>query len=621
MASKNEDEKHDDAPAPGMKKRSKEAAPKTSEATSAAPKATSAAPEETPDRVVAPKAPTTAPTSPKAPKGPGGRRVVDPKEAEAKAQREKARKKKEKEAQRKRGGKKEKKEAPRPSAESAVGFTFAAEDASMDDFAAMLDASGADQIKRERYEVGDVVEGTVVSIGERFLFVDLGGPSEGVADRGQYVDKEGNLTVNVGETLEFYVVGFQDGIQLGKELGGDQAGLDALAIAHETGVPVSGKVTGTNKGGFEVSINGVDAFCPISQIELGFTEDPTVHVGQVYTFEVSEFREGGRTIVLSRQALLEKERAQRREETLEKLKIGEEIEGVVTRVAEFGAFVDIGGIEGLVHVSELSHIYFDDPNDVVKVGDHVKAQVMSVDEDPKRPGALRIGLSVKEAQEDPWMEVNEKFAIGERVEGTVVRIAPFGAFVEIAPGIDGLVHVSEMSWKKHVATPGDVVDVGESVVVEIQDIDVMRRRISLSMKGAEEDPWNGIEDRYLTGMEVTGTVANVEDFGAFVDIEEGVTALLPRGEMGLSSDTTPHRKYRQGQEVTARVLNVEPTRRRMALTLKEADEIEARPAMKSSGPAPKKGAPRTFRDEALDKPGSFGTLGDLLKAREQQKKK
>lgn len=584
-------------------------------------------PEE--EVVRAPQAPTTAPNAPRsdapASRGPG-RRVVDPKEAAEKAAR--AKKKRQEEAKKtserpRRAPKSEKPKKSRPApkaqpdTDSVAGVQFADMGATMDDFAAMLAGEESAQPVRQRFEIGDTVEGTVVSVGSRFIFIDLGGATEGIADRAQYLDDQGEVTLKAGDKTEFYVIGFDGGIQLGREISAGQSALDAIETAHAAGLPISGRVTGTNKGGFVVNINGVEAFCPISQIELGFTEDPEIHVGNTYTFEVIEVREGGRTIVVSRTALLERQRAEQRKKTLASLKVDEQVEGIVSRVTDFGAFVDLGGIEGLVHVSELSHIYFDKPSDVVKEGDKVTVQILSIEEDPKRPGDLRISLSMKAAEEDPWTTVNDQFAVGETITGKVVRIAPFGAFVEIAPGIEGLVHVSEMSWKKHVATPRDVVELDEEVQVQIQDIDLMRRRISLSMKAAEEDPWEQAAGRFAIAMEVTGTVAKTEDFGAFIDLGDGITALLPRSEMNLPKDVTPHRLFSVGQEVTARVLNIEPARRRMALTLKDASQIDTGAQPKAAAPQEPSG-PRSYQDEEISNKGSFGTLGDLLRAKKEK---
>lgn len=484
------------------------------------------------------------------------------------------------------------------------------------DFEALLAGdAGAAAPQQADIAAGDRIEGTVAAVGDKFIFVEFGSSKiEGVASREDFLDEDEEVTVEPGETHEFYVLSVSsDEIRLGKKLSGREGAMEAIHTAHDTGVPVEGRVDSTNKGGFEVMIGQVRAFCPISQIELGYTEEPSVHVGNTYRFRVSKVSEGGRNVVVSRTELLEEERKARREETLKTLEEGEVVSGKVTRVADFGAFVDIGGIEGLVHVSELSHGFFDHPSDVVSPGDSVEVKILKIEE--QKDGDLRIGLSVKETESSPWEEVNKKFAVGQEVEGEVVRLAPFGAFVQIAPGLDGLVHVSEMSWEKHVKHPRDVVSPGDKVRVQVQDIDQIRERISLSMKAVEGDPWDTADERYPVGTEATGTVENIEDFGAFVRLEGGITALIPRSEMDLPSGVTPHRKYSVGEEVTATVLNVDPVDRKMALTEKSADEVQASGAgsrkprkskKKSSG-----GGSRSYTDEGSSG-GGFGTLGDLL---------
>ncbi len=481
------------------------------------------------------------------------------------------------------------------------------------DFEALLagEAGATAAPKQAEIAPGDRIKGTVITVGEKFVFVEIGSSKiEGVANREDYQSEEGELEVAPGDELEFYVLSTSaDEIRLGKKLGGREGAMEAIEQAHATGVPIQGRVVDTNKGGYEVEIAGVRAFCPISQIELGYTEEPQVHVGATYRFRVEKVDEGGRNVVVSRSALLEEEQAARRQETLESLKEGAVVTGKVTRVVDFGAFVDIGGVEGLVHVSELAHGYFDKPKDVVSEGDTVEVKILNIEQ--QRNGDLRIGLSRKATEGNPWDEVNKKFSVGQHVEGEVVRLAPFGAFVEISPGVDGLVHVSEMSWKEHVKHPRDVVSPGDRIMVEIQDIDMARQRISLSMKGVEGDPWDSAAERYPTGSEVTGTVENVEDFGAFVRLDSGITALIPRSEMELPSGVTPHRKYAVGSEATVRVLNVDSAARKMALTEKAAGDIQqtARPEKSQKSQPSQSAGSRSFTD---DSGGGFGTLGDLL---------
>lgn len=547
----------------------------------------------------------------KAPKKKPGRRAVTIEKKEKKGEEGGGKGKKGKE-----GGGKQK---PRPKNKPKVEYKVEEPDVSTADFEALLAGEGAPSAPKSTDIVaGDRIKGTIEAIGEKFVFVSIGSTKlEGVAKREDFQTEEGELTVEIGDEKEFYVLSVNaDEVRLGKKLGGREGAMEAIHTAHDTGVPIEGRVADTNKGGYEVVIGGVRAFCPISQIELGYTEEPQVHVGATYRFRVEKVAEGGRNVVVSRSALLEEERAAKRQETLESLQEGKVVQGQVTRVVDFGAFIDIGGVEGLCHVSELAHGFFDKPSEVVSPGDSVEVKILNIEE---KKGNLRIGLSIKETQGDPWEEVNKKFSVGQQVEGEVVRLAPFGAFVEISPGLDGLVHVSEMSWKEHVKHPRDVVSPGDKIRVEIQDIDQIRQRISLSMKAVEGDPWETAADRYSVGMEVTGTVENVEDFGAFVRLDSGITALIPRSEMDLPNGVTPHRKYDAGSEATARVLNVDPVDRKMALTEKSAGDIDQSASAssgksgrsKSSSQKSQSSGSRGYTDDSGDG-GGFGTLGDLL---------
>lgn len=486
----------------------------------------------------------------------------------------------------------------RPSVRTQERQGITVEQGSLEDFEALLaEAGGAAAPRQQRVDVGEKREGRVTKIGDKWIYVDLGQGLEGLARRDDFVDKEGRLKLEQGESYAFYVLGTNEGsILLGDQLSTREAAMDAVETALQTGVPLTGRVAGKNKGGFEIDLGGVRAFCPISQIELAYTENPDAHLGASYKFLVTEVREGGRSVVVSRAALQRQEAERAREKTMETLAVGDVVDGTVTRLANFGAFVDLGGIEGLVHISELGFVRVDHPSELVREGERLKVTVLSIDrDDPKGP---RISLSAKDAMEDPWVAAQRDLHPGKRVNGTVTRLEPFGAFVEVSPNVEGLVHVSELSWD-HVKRPSDVVSVGQTISVEVLDVDLARRRISLSAKAAAGDPWNDALDRYKPGIEVTGTVENVEEFGAFVSLGSGITALIPKSEMGLARESSPHARFSKGDEVTARILSIEPDRRRIALTMKSAEEVADQAG---SGP-------RTYTDTSK----GLGTLGDLLK--------
>jgi len=295
--------------------------------------------------------------------------------------------------------------------------------------------------------------------------------------------------------------------------------------------------------------------------------------------------------------------------------LGEGVAGVVRWIQDLGAVVGLGGMDGVVHISELGWGTVDRPSDIVTAGQTVEVKILDIESrgPDKSP---RIALSMKQAQSDPWDTVNEKIHVGKQVDGVVVRVAPFGAFVELYQGVDGLVHVSELSWE-HVSRPSDVVSVGDRVRVEVLDINLSKRRIGLSMKSVGGDPWSSIHERFAVGMEVEGEVKNIEEFGVFVDLGSGITALLPRSEMNLSRGEEPYSKARTGKQITARVLDIKAGERKMALTLREdvsRDEDRGQRGSRGDSRRDQRGSgggQRSWTDDTGSGSG-FGTLGDLL---------
>jgi len=386
------------------------------------------------------------------------------------------------------------------------------------EFAALMEASLAE--RGGEINVGDRITGPVIAITETTLVVDTGTKLDGVADKSEFLDENGELTLQEGENVTLFVVSVRgDEVVLSKVLSG-RGGAEALQQAFENNLPVEGKVEASRKGGYDVEILHHRAFCPISQIDLAFTEDPEVHVGQTYSFAITTFERDGKNIVVSRRKLLEQERAESELRFLESVNPGDVVPAVITRLVAFGAFAEVApGLEGLIHLSELSWSRAEKAEDAVSVGQAVTVKVLSFDRDKK--GRPRISLSIKQAGPDPWDSVNEQFAVGDKVEGKVTRLADFGAFVEIAPGIEGLVHVSEMSHIRRIAKPSDVVASGDVVTVSIKDIDLAKRRISLSLKDALGDPWANVPETFAVGATVTGTVENRQQFGIFVTLAPG----------------------------------------------------------------------------------------------------
>jgi small subunit ribosomal protein S1 len=339
-------------------------------------------------------------------------------------------------------------------------------------------------LRRRRLERGEVVKGTVVSVGSSHAFIDVGAKSEASLDLKELTDERGEVTVKVGDVIEAFVVSTEPEVVLSHSLARERLNLEGLEDAHDMGIPVKGRVTGVNKGGLDVDLNGVRAFCPVSQIELGYCENPSSHIDSVYDFRVIEFAEGGRKVVVSRRALLEEQRQEAAEAVQAQLQEGAEFEGEVTTLQPYGAFVDIGGVQGMVHISQIGHGHIGHPQEVLRVGQRVRVKVLKVEPDPKHPDRQRIALSMRALLGDPWEEVAATLREGSTVEGKVVRLQPFGAFVEIAPGVDGLVHVSEFSDRR-VKHPSEAVEVGQSVKATVLKVDLPARRLSLSLRGSD----------------------------------------------------------------------------------------------------------------------------------------
>lgn len=454
-----------------------------------------------------------------------------------------------------------------------------------DDFAALLAQSEAGGRDERTFSPGDKVQGRVevISLRGEEVFLDLGGKATGYILKEELLDHEGHLTLSQGQLIEGIVAGVDaHGVRIRTSLVAGTGDRQALVDAFEAGLPVEAKVTGVNKGGFEILVAGARGFCPMSQIDLYRPPEPELFVGRTLTFRITELRDG--SPVLSRQALLREERETQAAAARASIKPGARLHGVVRSIQKFGAFVDLGGVDGLIHIGELSWSRVEDPHSVVSLGDEVEVVVLEVDEKGER-----ISLSLRKAGGDPFEEALGSFQVGDVVEGSVVRLTNFGAFVNLAPHVDGLIHLSDMAHY-HVRSARDVLAVGDSVRVKVTGVEVERRRISLSLKELAEDPWTDIESRYRPGATVKGTVARIQPFGVFVDLEPGVTALLPASESGVPEGQGLGPRFRPGSEIEAKVLRVSPQDRRLALTMR--DDVSERPPQGGRGGRPDRGGPR-----------------------------
>ena len=447
---------------------------------------------------------------------------------------------------------------------------------------------------------GEIVTGTVVRVGREWVFVDLGGKSEGVIAVTEFKDEDDEITIKTGDEVEATVLTTRGGVRLSVKLQKSDQNMDVLQDAFESEIPVEGRVTETNRGGFRVDIGGQQAFCPISQIDLNFVEKPEDYVDQVLHFRIIEFNLDQRNVVVSRRVILEQERKAMAAQVREGLKVGQILSGVVKKLMPFGAFVDIGGLDGLVHISEIAWERLESPGDVLTEGQRVQVKVLKFEEDRDR-----LALSIKEATKDPWSTLEEKFPVGSVIDGQVTHLESFGAFVRVTPGVEGLVHISDMTWAGRVRHPSDLISEGDLIRVQVLKVDTAQRRLSLGMKQADGDPWAEVAERFPVGSMVEGTVERVGGGGVFVNLTMGVTAFLPGSLAGMSQGEPLGSTFRPGKTVVLKVKEIDIERRRLTLMAEDSAGIEE--AQDTRRYIEKQGRQTTQQDD-----GGLGSFGKLL---------
>jgi small subunit ribosomal protein S1 len=485
------------------------------------------------------------------------------------------------------------------SAQSDAGPGSADDDVdSEDDFAALLETSfqGLKQFSR-----GEKVRGRIIGINDEWLFLDLGAKGEGVVAATELAGKAEERPLAIGDWLDAYFLGDEDGeIRLTTRITGAEASRNILEDAFHAKIPIEGSVQKEIKGGFEVLLGGNRCFCPYSQMDL-FRQDPASYVGQSLSFLISDFKEGGRNIVLSRRELLEAERRERYEALRESLEVGARVTGVVRALESFGAFVDLGGVDALIPNSELSWGRAADSRALLSVGEKIEAQVVDLDWDRKR-----IALSLKRLTPDPWTRIHELLQEGQVTTGRVVSLAQFGAFVEILPGIDGLLHVSRLSLGKRISHPREVVQEGEQVSVRIESIDAEQRRLALSLETSDEgevpsEATTRAEVSISVGSVVTARVEAVKLFGVLARLPDGRVGLIPVAELLMSQKAALRRHYKQDQPITVQVLEITEGGKRLRLS-----ERAAREAGEASQVSD------YLEESRSSRPSGMGTLGDLF---------
>ena len=414
---------------------------------------------------------------------------------------------------------------------------------------------------------GEVVRGTVLGIDGENVHVDVGFKSEGLIPLWELMDDNGRVLVKPGDLVDVLIEEVEDAdgrIALSKEKADRLKIWDEISRAYEADEAVEGHIVSRVKGGLSVDI-GVKAFLPGSQVDLRPVRNLESLIGERLSFKIIKFNKRRGNIVLSRRALLEKERERQRRETLTTLEVGQIVDGIIKNLTDYGAFIDLGGIDGLLHVTDMSWGRVNHPSEIFQVGDQIKVKVLKFD-----PETERVSLGLKQIQPDPWVDAAHKYPIGKRVSGKVVSLADYGAFLELEPGIEGLVHVSEMSWTKRVKHPSKVVTAGDMVESIVLDIDEVSRKISLGMKQIEPNPWSLIEEKYPVSTQVHGVVRNITNFGLFIGLEEGIDGLVHVSDISWTEQIKhPGEKFKKGDELDAIVLKIDKENEKFSLGIKQ----------------------------------------------------
>jgi small subunit ribosomal protein S1 len=415
---------------------------------------------------------------------------------------------------------------------------------------------------------GEIVRGTVLGIDEKEVLVDVGFKSEGVISLAEFSDPS---SIKVGDVLEVFLEKMenQDGlVVLSKQRADFVRVWDRVKDAHDSGQVVEGKLVRKIKGGVVVDLYGVEAFLPGSQIALRQVQNVDALLGQNVLVKIIKLNKRRRNIVVSRRAVLEEERDRMKSTILKDLAKDQIREGVVKNITDFGAFVDLGGIDGLLHITDMSWGRVAHPSEICKIGDKVRVKVLNFD-----PEKERISLGLKQLEPYPWEGVEEKYKVGDRLKGKVVSITDYGAFIELEKGVEGLIHVSEMSWTRHVRHPSKVVNIGDIIEAVVLKVDKANEKISLGLKQVEPDPWLTLDEKYPAGMRVRGKVRNLTNFGAFVELEEGIDGLVHVSDMSWTKRVAhPSEVLKKGDTVDVVILSIDKEHRRISLGLKQVSE-------------------------------------------------
>ena len=426
------------------------------------------------------------------------------------------------------------------------------------------------------FKEGSIVKGRILEIRNREVLVDIGYKSEGVIPLSEFDDAD---DLQVGDEVEVLLCRLENDegtVILSKEKAAYRQNWEKIVkVFHGDGL-IKGKVKSVVKGGLIVNI-GVEAFLPGSQIDIVPPKDLQQFVGNTYDFKIVKINDDRKNVVLSRRELIEQERSEKRQRFLDTIKIGSTVKGVVKNLTDFGAFIDLDGMDGLLHITDMSWGRLGHPSEMVKVGQELDVQVLDINREKER-----VSLGLKQTQKNPWEETENRFPIGTKVKGKITNLVPYGAFVQIEEGVEGLVHVSELSWTKRITRPSDVLTVGQEVEAVVLGINKEEQKISLGVRQLEPNPWDAIEVRYQIGRQVKGTVRNLTAYGAFVEMEEGIDGMIHVSDMSWTRKINhPSEMVKKGDELEAVVIDIDKQNQRISLGMKQLEgdpwkEIEAK---------------------------------------------
>jgi small subunit ribosomal protein S1 len=426
-------------------------------------------------------------------------------------------------------------------------------------------------LSRTKMRPGTILTGQIVDISSDFVVVNAGLKSEGVIPAQEFQDENGQINVNVGDEIEVALEYVEDGFgetRLSREKAVRARSWIMLEKAYEAGETVLGVINGKVKGGFTVELNDVRAFLPGSLVDVRPVRDLSYLEGKQLEFKVIKLDQKRNNVVVSRRAVVEAESSVERDQLIENLQEGQVVKGIVKNLTDYGAFIDLGGIDGLLHITDMSWKRIKHPSEIVNVGDEIDVKVLKFDRDK-----TRVSLGLKQMGEDPWLDITRRYPVGSRLFGRVTNLTDYGCFVEIEAGVEGLVHVSEMDWTNKNVSPSKVVQLGDEVEVMVLEIDAERRRISLGMKQCKANPWGEFAARHNKGDRITGTIKSITDFGIFIGLEGGIDGLVHLSDISWNATGEDAvRDYKKGDEIETVILAIDPERERISLGVKQLEQ-------------------------------------------------